>query len=674
MSIAHLLSANKIRIVWLAFSAVTLLAGVAVGQPTKRCDQKLNNTQTPIANSVCLDLLSDTISGPLIQAPSNATRIAYNGLKFCKNAFSVTDSGEADVVFIMDNTGSMQWGDPHFCSVAGDPTFYRDDAIRRGMKSLQDSARQATAGFISFKGPDTTGINRYQSLLDITKTSINGAANLATLQSKVIADSGRKPPDTCNRATPINTDWYPSFNLALKWLANPAMAKSPNQAIVLISDGAVDDYLTNIKPLVLAGRIPPVYGIHLGAALDNQGRVDQASSQLQELSELTGGKFFRVPPADSATMKLVMDTIIKKLVSRPIPPKNLTIRSVTTGQLSTAKSSVPAADGNYNITLDSSLALQQSGVNNFEVTITSGFTKVRPLRIQANGPVATVDALGVSCYDPAVLSATAAGVGYKVTLTHSPSELTSVTVKGTSIDISRPGWGDAESINLASSSSPNINAFNQTINPFPFNGTTANPRANNGTLETDQNGNVYLRCVHPRDPRDSALYEIPLGAGAVDLVRLVDVAQGVNISGPVTNPIVIYRGVGYVPVRYDSTTITAIGTCVYNCNSVTNAPLSPGQSPAAPSFAFKSRIPFRFSLYVYDNLGRFVNKAVDSVKASDWLNGTDNGSVVISMIPVSQDGQQLGTGVYILKAAITTTSAGTTVTSRFQKQFGYKHP
>ncbi len=685
---------------WICVIGMGIGSLYAQSSETKRCDLRLNSTPDPGANSACLDLIDSAAggNGAFISTAGNVTRIAHDSLRFCKNAFQVTTKGAADIVFIMDNTGSMQYGDPHFCSTAGDPTFYRDDVIKRGMERERDTASSATAGFISFKGPDTSGVQktRLQPLLNISKsTDPQGTINLATLESKIIADSGRKVADTCNRNTGINTDWYPSFNIALGWFNDTSLSKTHNQAIVLISDGAVSDF-AKVEALAMAGKIPPVYGIHLGDSLDNQGIPSTAFLNLKELSSITNGKFFRIPPKDTIKMREAMDTIIFRLVTRVVPPQAIQIQNKVTGQMSRAiLPMVAGSDGNLNVNLDSALALKQD-TNQFNVIITlgDGSQRFHSLRVLANGAPATLDTGHLKCYSPATLTMLAtsgqtevsfpAGPSkYSLKLTRSPSEQSTVTVKASALK--GPVSSDVETIPLPLSGVSSSSVTNQNAVLQNLNGSSTNPVSGNGTVEADIGEKILFSWVHPRDPRDTAsdLVDGVPGAGTLD--RLISVAHGVNFSSAaVAVPVVIRGAVGYTVINKDSTQIhpDSTGACIYNCtdgNATYATSLFP--APAAPSFVLRTDAPFSFSLYIFDNLGRFVNKASGSIDAAQWQtlkpDATGTVPVVLSLVPIGKNGQLLASGVYVLKATVTSVSnsGGAAVTRKFKpKQFGYLRP
>lgn len=657
---------------------------------TKRCDLRVNSTPSPSPSSTCLDLVNSGSQGALFSTAGNATRISKDSLKFCKNAFNITSKGSADIVFIMDNTSSMQTGDPYFCSTPGDPTSYRDNLVKKGMERVRDTASSVSAGFISFvSGANGVETSREQSLLNISKANSQGLANLNTLESKVIADSfpGIPVGNSCDLSVGNSTVWGPSFNIALGWFKDTTQSKTHNPAIVLISDGAVSDYASKILPLANAGLLPPVYGIHLGDSLDVTGAKSNAYANLKELSSLTGGLFFRIGPSDTLSMRKAMDSVIFRLVSVAVPPMTIQIQNTVSGQMSRAMLPMTTGiDGNLNVTLDSVLALKKD-TNHFNVIITQGdlSQKTYPFRVLATGANAVADTGHLKCYDPASLFFNDGGqtttfpsgsTTYSLTLKRSPSELSSVTVKAT-------GARDAETLKLPLIGTLGAIATNQDSS-LSLNGSATTFVSNNQALESEAGGRILFQWVHPRDPRDTA-YDLVGGIpGAATLDRMIGVAKGNNFStGGISTPVVIRSSVGYTIVTGDMTQIsknadsngTNRSSCVFNC---TNDAAWNATVPIlnAPSFVIRTDAPFSFSLSIFDNLGRFVNKASGTVDATKWLtlkpDGTGAIPVVLSLVPVSKNGQLMASGVYILKASITTGTGSNAVTRNFKpKQFGF---
>src|SRR4051812_45355438 len=113
------------------------LGAVSAGAQTKRCDlvgRDTTVTGNPTGFKRCLDLSS--LDGKTVNVPMNVTRIDNDGLSLCKA--SVQSGGNADIVYVYDNSGSMA-GYTSTSSAKGnrrawvgnggaDTLFYYDDA------------------------------------------------------------------------------------------------------------------------------------------------------------------------------------------------------------------------------------------------------------------------------------------------------------------------------------------------------------------------------------------------------------------------------------------------------------------------------------------------------------------------------------------------------------------
>ena len=207
----------------------------------------------------------------------------------------------------------------------------------------------------------------------------------------------------------------------------------------------------------------------------------------------------------------------------------------------------------------------------------------------------------------------------------------------------------------------------------------------NSTLEVwdgDQVVGVYVDPLDGDHANTMAKFgtEPPVLHGILNVDRLLAAPKGISVLTHISDPIVIRGGIDSV-VRFtkDSATVTG-GTCIYNCdpNVLTNA--DPTHTPA---FVFKVLSPFRYTASIYDHLGAFVNKSsgtvADDAKWKALHRKGDTVMVMMNIIPVSNDGQLYGTGVYIIKATITTQGGTdplthahiTAATTKFLNRFGY---
>ncbi len=710
----------------LSLMSAAVLSFAAGSQAQRRCDLAVNTTPGVGADTACLDLIALNGGGTPIQTASNATRISNQGMTLCKNAFGTqTTGGVADIVYVYDNSGSMglgggAWinpanGDTVFyqsttgcpagsgaggantngtitipvwnaaglattpttmprlisntgcTSWSGDPYNARGRAFRLGITSQSTLSPLSTAGIMSFNN----AVNNSQRPL------VLNAANTATVLNSIAAVSGG------------GTLYQPPLDSSKNWLLNTAITgANRTKAVIFLSDGRPTDttgtgnYLNILQnnyrsPPLPAGLMPPIYGIFLGKDTVGSGR-------LKKLSDTTGGQFHLIPPNRPDSLSSVVASIVGNIIVASAP-RTVTITNTTVNQTSVSDTLAFDTAGNLSLTLDSIIALRQ-GTNNFRVTVTNtdGSVKVYTFSIKADGPAATTSTGDLTCYDPPTLQLrdnggivtayTANAASYTVRLVRNAGDsLASVTVSAITKDSMPPiGPGDNESLTLAlNNTSGNTATFQANT---PFNGQSQSP-ANNGTLEADANGTVILSWTHPRDSREFAVdtvqgYKIPVLNGVVEITRKLPVSGGSPPLGPITSPVVVLTGPG----------------CLYNCNGP--AELAARDS-LIPAFQLTTRSPFNFSVYIYDHLGQYVNKAVGGVDSAQWeaarlATGTDSVVSELKILPVSHDGRAFGTGVYILKATIQTLTlnrinAGveTRVFSakrRFINRFGYVHP
>ncbi len=104
-------------------------------------------------------------------------------------------------------------------------------------------------------------------------------------------------------------------------------------------------------------------------------------------------------------------------------------------------------------------------------------------------------------------------------------------------------------------------------------------------------------------------------------------------------------------------------TCV-NCNDPGIAKVLPTQLPAelskvGPSILVNSKYPFHYSVTLFDNVGQFVNKSSGEISPVQFsqlrLTESKGDSVLVKLtfLPISDKGNLIGTGAYIMKVEIT---------------------
>lgn len=663
----------------------------------KRCDWHgpLSGGEKPYAK--CVDFAA--LNGKTMDLPKNVTRISADGLSFCQPATPTTGAGNADIVFVYDNSGSMTadaiyinpaTNDSSFhyidqsrgclndivtphqdvtypgkegpwtvlamsgeagCTgnIAGDPYNARGFVIKAGIDFLASSSPTSTAGAISFNSQ----IEYPQPPLQM-----NVAGNVATVKNSIKLD------------TSGGTIYRLPLQQAKTWLNDANLIKTQKQAIIFISDGAPND--NNYLDLV-DSRMPPIYSIFLSKD------VTPDTANLKELSDRTGGTFSRVNPNDPGAMEALLKSIIKTITANTLPKAaTITNKSLAPPQTSKSTGVVSNPDGSAGMMLDSIIALKL-GANQIEIQLTrednSNVTYSFTMNV-AGGEISSSSG-NYSCWDMPTLTAIDKktntppeiyrpdNTSYQLKLTRSPSDLKDVTVVGTSAN------NDKENIGLSNLNN-NLGYPTQT-GDFTYNPAKPNPSLNNGVLEVDGKGDLTFVWTHPRDARETVTYilpgrVVPVLDGDVDLHIKDPVTQGVTFDpGSIKDPVVV---------------VDSKDHCILNCTGTESFHTSNG----VPTWNIVIKSPFRYSIRLFDNLGQFVSNSDGEMTAAEWASlskSGDSASIQIKIIPVSKDGQQLGTGAYLMHADITSmgdqvtkNSAGESIVvksgkTEYLKRFGY---
>jgi hypothetical protein len=320
--------------------------------------------------------------------------------------------------------------------------------------------------------------------------------------------------------------------------------------------------------------------------------------------------------------------------------------------------------------------------------------RVYKVKVQADGPEAPTSTSQLVCVaQPTLAMLNQQGqvltvypnnaAEYDVRLTRGSSDLSSVTVAASSRDSTKPAtWGDKESITLnlaGGAGTPNYRAEN-----YDVNGGANLPALGNQILESSPNGYITLTWVHPRDAREFASFtvpgqRIPSNPGFVDVVRVTDVPNGTTLTRAPADLIVLRGG---VTVTQTGTTGVMTTRGFLQPTQLTETMLNPNNTP---TFVFTTASPFKYQVSIFDHMGQFLNSqegAVDSLRWEQMRNNEDSMAVAMSILPFAKDGQQFGTGVYILKAMVTTmestrSDAGSPlhvapVSRAIVNRFGYK--
>ncbi len=656
-----------------------LMVGFGYSAP-KRCDWHGPTSKGEATYKKCIDYAA--LQGTTVGLPTNVTRISADGISFCDGAFSKPGAGNADIVFIYDNSGSMQAQtafvdvpnkDTLFyysmnnkpCSnggikgnltymtqtgsktipslnnnsgcaqqVSGDPYYARGEVIKEAIDFLVTNSPTSTAGAVSFN--ETTSHEQ-------TPLPINVTANVNAIKSTVILDlSG-------------GTFYEPPLKLAKEWLNNPSIIKTKRQAIIFISDGAPKDTVGNEKgatpyTTLLDPQMPPIYSIYLGDA------TTPDTAKLRELSVATGGTFNRVNPRNVAAIKQLMTSILKNITTTATP-KSVVVQnsSLTPPQISHSTGVVQNPDGSQGMLLDSIVGLN-IGTNNIKISVTKDDNSIIDYQFALNvaGGDPGITGGNLTCYDMPTLTALDKtgnppiiypqdGTELTLKLTRSPSDLKVVAIGAESAD------KDKESLPLGAPD--NSLGFISQTGSFKYNPKDPSPTLGNKILEVSDAGDLSFTWSHPRDARETISYTLP---GKVPI--LLDGNVLVKIKDPVT------KGVNITPMKLSNPVIIVDNKdkCVVNCTGTdvfwTN--------PSVPTWFLTVKSPIKYTVVIYDNLGQYVSKGEGSIDSTTWKSLAKNGDstvVQLKLPPLSENGQPFGTGAYVMRAEIT--ALGNKVTS-----------
>ncbi len=272
------------------------------------------------ARSSCFDMRN--LRGTTFEIPSNVSRLDQQGIGICSPLY-----GGADIVFIMDNSGSMASlagmvslngldtsyfygtctggingtltipdldvlpvstrtiprldGNTNCDTYSGDPYQARGSAIRQAIDYMAKTGPNSSAGYIGF---GTTAQDQSPPVRLNSQNVVN------TLKSQVVLGGY----GGTNYALPLA--------LAKQWLNDKNYLFSKSQAIVFISDGAPTAGSEGLD--LIDSLMPPIYSIFLGK------KSVPDTAVLMQLSSLSQGKFYRVPPDRPDSLNGVIRTIL----------------------------------------------------------------------------------------------------------------------------------------------------------------------------------------------------------------------------------------------------------------------------------------------------------------------------------------------------------------------------
>lgn len=692
----------------LTFALTLALAGAALAKGPKRCDWHgpLSSGESPFVK--CVDYAS--LNGKELTLPRNVTRISADGLSFCGSKTQVSGPGEADIVFVYDNSGSMTADAVYIDPNTKDTTFYFFDNNNGCEKNptsgqLTYKVRNGTTRTIPIFKSNTGCVandpgDPYNARGEVIKDGIDFLAETSPTSTAGVlsfSDNTRyphKPVAVSDKAAVADvkntialdvdggTNYGPPLKMAKEWLTDPTLIKTKKQAIVFISDGAPHDTVPGSKlgdyHSQVDDRMPPIYSIYLARA------ATPDTANLRELSQLTGGTFTRVNPNDPSAIDKVLKQIITTITTNPGAPKAATITNKTLKPPQTSKSTGVTAnpDGSTGIQLDSIIALD-SGKNLIEIQMTrddnTGATYSFTLNVAGDAISSTGG--NYSCYDMPTLTAIDKATqqppemyspdktSYQLQLTRSPSDLGAVSVAGTSPN------KDEESIKLGN---PDLSKGVPTqTGDFKYDPNKGNASAGNGVLEVDNHGDLTFTWSHPRDARENVTYVlpgriVPVLSGKPDVEWITDLSKKGGGDAVVLND---------APKNQILVTDMA-GKCILNC--VGTEPYH--KSLTIPSMKVTIHSPIDFKAHIYDNFGQFVAGPSGTLDSATWNRLTKSGDssvVVMKFPPFSESGQPLATGAYILKLDIhalgdqvTKNTAGETIVVKnyhkeYVSRFGY---
>jgi hypothetical protein len=416
-------------------------------QPTAECSLRGADTTlvTGVTVKKCLDL--DALNGKSVQIPSNVTRIDNSGFALCES--SEQSGGQADIVYVMDQSGSMNiqyvWISPdlrdtvYLQSLGGCTNLVNSDANGFGSITLPNDAgvrqvtrlnpAKTTAGCNQFSGDpyNQRGI-AFKSAIDYqaarapksTAGYMGFAQNVIGQVRPLILDV----PANVNRIKAAiaprfdnSTNYWAPLDTSKKWLLTPALAPNPTKAVIFLSDGLPtypnsnpDAYLDVLSPTYpsMPGTMPPVYGIFMG-------RPSGDTIKLADLSKRTGGQFFLIPPSRPDSLKAVVERILNVILRQYQPSTAVvTNNSVVPPQTGRAGpgSFTRQDNGHWLMSLHQPVGLKAAGDNAIDVTtemvdVQSGALRPKSINFTLNttGPQETTNKnligtqFSISCTD-----------------------------------------------------------------------------------------------------------------------------------------------------------------------------------------------------------------------------------------------------------------------------------
>ena len=551
-----------------------LAAGSAQAQTGRRCDLQGRDTTltgNPTTFKRCLDLTG--LNNQIVTVPLNVTRIDNDGLSLCKG--SVQAGGDVDIVYVYDNSGSMNANLAYINTTTNDTTYYESDA------NCGDKTRNATQ--VKFYYWNTTGtlfdqsrtVDRLNSNTGCTEFAGDPYQTRARAYYLGIKDQALRAPlstagilsfsgSTAHRQLPLKlntagnvttvvgaihasndggTAYRPPTDTAKAWLTTGSITSNPKKAIIFLSDGKPKD--DNPAWAGPSSGMPPIYGIFLG-----RPRADTIS--LFNMSQSTNGKFYLIPPDDPDSLKAVIAKILNIVLLEYEPQTAV----VTNSSLAPAQSATSAPadfssqiDGSWLMKLSDVIGLKRNFDNAISVTTTfkektSGATDTKTITFTLSTKAAEsgttqkigTTQFGMTCYDKSsllILNGGGARLGfftdtnfiYQLRVRTAPTPMDSV-VPAASTGVK----ADAETPKLK----PKFLTTADSIvfkNNFTFAVIGGAKTAGNGILESSIYDSILVSWTHPRDAQDTVSDLMRVRATAMKAQIWFSLTNG----GPLTN-------------------------------------------------------------------------------------------------------------------------------------------
>lgn len=346
-------------------AAGALLLSLPARAQTPSAECGLRGADTVIAGVTqkqCLDVTA--LDKRTLVIPSNVVRIDNQGFALCEK--SQEDGGKVDIVYALDQSGSMNIGavwisldkrdtvylqnsncqgfnrddiggiygnltiqnetgvgtipvlNPNKpignCATSGDPFKQRGVAFREAIDFQAERAPGSTAGYMGFAG---SVINPIRPL------PLDNPANVTRLKNAITL----RYDNATNYTAPLDS--------AKRWLLNPAVTTNPNKAIIFLSDGRPTTQANEIFSVIDSnyarqpGKMPPVFGILLSHPTPDTAILDS-------ISRRTGGKFFLIPPSRPDSLKAVVAQILNVILRQYRPAAAVVTNNSIVGAGATA--------------------------------------------------------------------------------------------------------------------------------------------------------------------------------------------------------------------------------------------------------------------------------------------------------------------------------------------------